>query len=240
MRLIANIDIKNHNIIKGIQLEGLRVVGEFKKLVHKIAPKVDEMILHDSVASYYYRPNLIHLVKENFKKIFLPLTIGGGIKSYKDVKQSLSNGADKVMINSAAIKNPNFLNIISKKFGSSTLISYIEVKKIKNEWIVYFNNGRQISKYNLVQWLKIVEQKGCGEIFIKNIDRDGTMHGIDFSLVEICEKYSNKPLIFAGGCKSFEEINKFKKNFKNSSLAIGQLLYKSLQITKYEKKNYNI
>jgi len=227
LRLIANIDIKNEFVIKGIQLEGLRKIGKPISIIKKFYDKkVDEIIIHDTVASYYNRNNLGNLLEECFKEIFIPVTIGGGIRNLADIKNSLGYGADKVMINSQAIKTPIFLKKACEEFGSSTITSYIEVKKYNNKYYVYYNSGRERSKFILERWLDVIQDLGCGEIFIKSIDLDGTMNGIDYELIKYCLPRVNKPLIYAGGCNSEREINEFKKKYKNVALSFASYFYK--------------
>ena len=227
MRLIANIDIKNEFVIKGIQLEGLRKIGRPIDIIKKFYDqKVHEIIIHDTVASYYNRNNLGNLLEECFKEIFIPVTIGGGIRNLNDIRSSLSYGADKVMINSQAIKTPIFLKKACEEFGSSTITSYIEVKKHNNKYCVYYNSGRERSKFILDRWLDIIQDLGCGEIFVKSIDLDGTMNGIDNELIKYCLSRIDKPLIYAGGCSSEKEIVKFKKRYKNVALSFASHFYK--------------
>ena len=228
MRVIANIDVKNDYVIKGIQLEGLRKIGRPHDIIKKFYNSgFQEIIIHDSVASYYKRNNLGELIKECFKEIFIPVTIGGGIRDLKDIKNALNCGADKVMINSQAIKNPSFLKNACDKYGSSTIISYLEVKKINNQWIIYFNNGREKTDIELNRWLDVVQKKGCGEILIKSIDNDGTLNGINYKLIDYCRNLCERPLIYAGGCSSKNEINNFKKKYKNIDLALSSLFYEN-------------
>ena len=228
MRLIANIDVKNEFVIKGIQLEGLRKIGSPIDIIKKFYnQKVHEIIIHDVVASYYKRNNLGNLLKECFKDIFIPVTIGGGIRTLSDIKNLLNYGADKVMINSKAIIKPIFLKKACEKFGSSTIVSYVEVKKFNDDFFVYYNSGRERSKYRLETWLQIIQELGCGEIFIKSIDFDGTMRGLDYDLLNFCISKINKPLIFSGGCGSHKEIIEFKKKYKNIALSFASYFYRN-------------
>ena len=226
MRLIANIDIKNEFVIKGIQLEGLRKIGKPIEIIKKFYDqKIHEIIIHDTVASYYNRNNLGKLLEECFKDIFIPVTIGGGIRNLADIKNSLNYGADKVMINSQAIKTPIFLKKACEEFGSSTIISYVEVKKYNNQYYAYYNSGRERSKFQLERWLDIIQDLGCGEIFIKSVDLDGTMKGIDNKLIKYCIPRIDKPLIYSGGCNSDREIFDFKKKYKNVALSFASYFY---------------
>ena len=236
-RLIANIDIKNEYVIKGIQLEGLRKIGSPIDIIKKFYKEnIHEIIIHDTVASYYNRNNLGELLKECFKEIFIPVTIGGGIRTLKDIKNSLNNGADKIMINSKAIKSPEFLRNACEEYGSSTIISYVEVKKHNGEYYAYFNSGRERSEYQLDKWFDIIQNSGCGEILIKSVDFDGTMKGIDEELINFCLPICDKPLIYAGGCSSEKEILYFEKKYKTISLSFASLFYsKNFKLSKKVK-----
>ena len=159
MRIIPLLETKNDYLIKGFQMEGIRNIGkplDYAKKYYQMG--AHEIIIIDSVASYYNRKNLFDLIKNLTKEIFIPLTIGGGIRTLENINQCLKIGADKVAINSSAIKNPSFLKNAVNEFGESTIVSYIEVKKLNNKYFAYFNNGRENSEILLQDWLKIVQE----------------------------------------------------------------------------------
>ena len=185
MRVIARIDIKNNYVIKGINLEGLRKVGDPVQLITKYYVNgIDEIIISDSVASLYGRNNLFNFIKEITKEVFVPITLGGGIRSLKDIEKALNSGADKVSINSKALENPTFLKEASNTFGSSTIIASVEAKKIGHmKWEPYKCCGREKTNRDLKEWIKTIQDKNCGEILITSIDHEGTKKGFDLEML---------------------------------------------------------
>jgi len=230
MRLFTRLDVKNDSIIKPINFEGLRKVGEPLSLAQKYYREgIDEIIFMDSVASLYKRKNLFNIIKKASKDIFIPITVGGGIKNTKDIKKCLLSGADKVAINSAFVKNISFLQKAVNIYGSSTIVCSIETKKIDNNWFVFFNNGKENSKIKLIDWIIKVQKFGCGEILLTSIDKDGAMSGCDFELLNFSIKSIKVPLIYSGGFNSVEEVKKFKKKFPSESISISSLLHYNLE-----------
>ncbi len=229
MRIIPLLETKNDYLIKGFQMEGIRNIGKPLDYANKYYQMgAHEIIIIDSVASYYNRKNLFDLIKNLTKEIFIPLTIGGGIRTLEDINKCLKIGADKVAINSSAIKNPFFLKNAVNEFGESTIVSYIEVKKLSNKYLAYFNNGRENSGILLHDWLKIVQEMGCGEILVKSIDRDGTRTGLDYNLINILKKKTKKPFIYCGGLKDEKDLKIFKKKFPKEAIAISSALHFNL------------
>jgi cyclase len=239
MRIIARVDIKNNFVIKGINLEGLRKIGNPKNIIEKYyKEKIDEILIIDSVASLYGRNNLFDLIKDITKEVFVPITLGGGIKNLKDINRALSAGADKVAINSGAFEDNNFLKLASREFGSSTIISYIEAKKISHKkWEPYKNCGREKTGVDLINWIKKIQHDGCGEILLTSIDYEGTEKGFDLEMLENVKKYITKPIILSGGCGSMNDIMQIKNNFDHVSVAIASLLhYNKIKISEIKKK----
>jgi cyclase len=226
MRLIPRLDIKNNFVIKGINLEGLRKVGEPLDLLEKYYKEgADEICLIDCVASLYGRNNLFSIIENATKNIFIPLTVGGGIRDLKDIELALNSGADKVAINSYATEKPNFISEASKNFGSSTIVSYIEAKKNYSSWEVYKYFGREKTGLDIIYWIKKVQDLGCGEILLTSIDYEGLEKGLDYNLLDKIVKILNVPLIFSGGFSGIQDIKKIKKNYKNVSLSMSSVLH---------------
>lgn len=234
MRTIARIDIKNDSVIKGINLEGLRKIGDPVKIAKEYYTSgIDELLIIDSVASLYGRNNLFDLIKKIANEIFVPITLGGGIRSLKDIENALNSGADKVAINSKALENPNFLKEATSNFGESTIIVNIEAKKITdNSWEAYKFCGRERTNLNVNDWINTIQEKGCGEILLTSIDKEGTETGFDIDLIKNVHEIIKKPLIISGGCGSLDDIKKVRKKFKNVSVALASVLhYKNLKIS---------
>ena len=202
----------------------------------------DELLFMDVVASLYGRNNIFEIIKKITKDIFIPITVGGGIRSVEDIQQALNSGADKVAINSAAVKDPKFIKQAVSFFGSSTIVVSIETRKNrKNIWEVYTHNGRDVTGINLKDWLKKIQQFKCGEILVTSIDNEGTKKGFDIDLLSFLEKEKiQTPLIFCGGCGSIEHIKKIKKILKKDAIAISSILHYNLSTIKEIKKAINV
>lgn len=238
MRTISRIDIKNESVIKGINLEGLRKIGNPEKIAKEYYHDgIDEIMLIDSVASLYGRNNLFDLIKKITKEIFVPITLGGGIRSLKDIENSLNSGADKVAINSKALEDPNFLSKAISNFGESTILVSIEAKKIGDEkWEAYKFCGREKTNLNIIDWIKKIQDKGCGEILLTSIDKEGTETGFDIELINNVYDIVKKPLIISGGCGNLGHIKEINK-FKNLSIALASVLhYRNLKISEIKKE----
>ena len=168
IRIIPRLDIKGPNLVKGIHLEGLRVLGKpenFAKLYYNQG--ADELIYQDTVASLYQRNNLTDIINRTVENIFIPLTVGGGIRTLEDINTILRAGADKVSINTAAINNPGFIDEASRAFGSSTIVIAIEViKQPDGSFLAYTDNGREYTGVEVIEWAKQVENRGAGEILL--------------------------------------------------------------------------
>lgn len=208
-RLIARLDVKGEYLIKGVHLEGLRKLGdpqEFaKKYYHGGA---DEIIYMDVVASLYGRNNLSKIVEHTAENVFIPITVGGGIRSVEDVRHLLRCGADKIAINTAAIEKPQLISEIAEVFGNQCVVLSVEAGRQPNgQWGVYTDNGREKSKYELLEWVTYAEKLGVGEILLTSIDQEGTGKGFDLELIELVSNEINIPLIVSGGMGKIDDIS---------------------------------
>jgi cyclase len=200
MRFIARLDIKNEHVIKGIQLEGLRKVGNPNTLALQYYEQgIDEIVFMDAVASLYDRNNLFHIVEEACRNIFVPIAVGGGIRSVDDVSKALNAGADKVVINTGAVRNIKLIEEAALKFGSQCLIGSIEAKKREERWSAYIDNGREPTNLDVVGWAHNLQEAGCGEILITSVDQEGTSRGFDVDLIEQVNNVVMRPVIVSGG-----------------------------------------
>lgn len=198
---MGRLDIKGPNVIKGIRLEGSRVVGSPDLLAKKYYEEgIDELIYNDTAASLYGRNSLEDIVSRAASKLFIPLTVCGGIRSVNDVQKLLNSGADKVGVNTAAVKNPQLISEISNRFGSQCMVLSIEAKQNKaGGWEALTDNGREHSNIDAVAWAKQGESLGAGEIFLTSVDYDGTMKGFDINLVKAVSQAVSIPVIACGG-----------------------------------------
>ena len=213
MRYIARLDIKNNYVIKGIHLEGLRKVGDPVELAEKYyIDGADELLLIDSVASLYGRNSVFDVIKNTSKKVFIPITVGGGIRSLSDAEIALDSGADKIALNSILFKNALLLNDIAKKYGSQCAVASVQAKKTQSQkWEAYSETGRQPTGIDNVDHIKNLLDNGAGEILLTSIDMEGTKKGFDIELAEMVSSICTVPLIVSGGLGSIDHIDKIKK-----------------------------
>jgi len=226
VRLIARIDIKNENVIKGIQFDGLRKLGnpnDFARRYYKSG--IDEIIFMDAVASLYDRNSLHKIILKACQEIFVPITVGGGIRTIEDIKVALDAGADKVAINTQAIKNPRFIEEASRIFGRQCIVGSIEAKLKKDRWEAYIDNGRETTGKDVVKWAKELESLGAGEILLSSVDRDGTRSGFDTDLAKTVSESVTVPLVLSGGAGDLSHIREVCNASKFSGIAIGSMLH---------------
>ena len=237
LRIIARLDIKAPYLIKGIQLEGVRKLGYPNDYALKYYNEgVDEIYYEDAVASLYNRNNIVEIVEETSNNIFIPLTVGGGLRSVKDMQTVLNSGADKISINSEALKNPNIISESSKQFGSSTIVLSIQAKKINNGWEAYYDNGREHSNKNVIDWAQEGEQLGAGEILITSVDNEGTQKGFDIELINSVMKKVKIPVIASGGMGKLDHIYDLVKETDVDAIAIAHCLhYEKFSIAEIKK-----
>ncbi len=201
IRLIGRLDIKGPNLIKGVQLEGLRVVGSpGDHALRYYRQGIDELLYMDCVASLYGRNHLADIVSAAARDIFVPITVGGGIRSVDDAASILRAGADKVAVNTAAVKNPQLITEIARRFGSQCMVLSIEAKLVAcNRWEVYTDNGRERTGLDVVEWAKRGVARGAGEVLLTSVDREGTRRGFDIPLVQAVASEISVPVIASGG-----------------------------------------
>lgn len=228
VRIIPRLDIKGPNLVKGIHLEGLRVLGKpeyFAEYYYESG--ADELFFQDTVASLYERNNLQDIISKTAKKTFIPMTVGGGIRTINDIRAALLAGADKVAINTEAIKNPNFIKEASMKFGSSTIVVAIEaIQDSKTgKYLAYTDNGREYTGVNAIEWAFRVQELGAGEIIITSVDREGTGEGFDKSLVKMIADIVEIPVIAHGGCKSPQDAVELIYDTKIDGIALASILH---------------
>jgi cyclase len=206
-RIIPCLDIDNGFVMKGIKFQKLERVGDPIELAdYYNKQSADELVFLDIGASPNMRKTLFDIVKDVSKRVFIPLTVGGGIRSVQDVQTALSNGADKVSINTAAVLDPELIARSSEKFGSQCIVCAIDARRDGNSWTVLINGGRMKTDINAIQWAKDVEKYGAGEILLTSWDADGTRKGYDIELTRKIVKAVNIPVIASGGAGSLDDI----------------------------------
>lgn len=226
-RVIARLDIKAPNLIKGIHLEGLRVIGSPNAYAKEYyAQGADEIIYMDIVATLYGRNSLLDLVTQTAQDVFVPLTVGGGLRSLKDVENMLKHGADKVAINTAAIQNPALIDEVAKTFGSQCLVLSVEAKQSgPNSWEAYTDNGREKTGKDVKAWCIEAQDRGAGEILLTSVDKEGTRKGFDLALLEHVSEHMHIPVIASGGCgQTSHAIDAIEKG-RADAIAVADMLH---------------
>ncbi len=226
-RIIARIDVKNEFAIKGIHLEGLRKVGDPNNLaLNYYNSGIDEIIFMDAVASYYDRNSLSKIIELATKDIYVPITVGGGIRNLEDIQVALNSGADKVSINTQAIKTPTFISDAALKFGSQCIIGSIEAKiHSDDKWYVYYDNGREPTKTEAVEWAIKLENLGAGELLVTSVDMEGTKKGFDIKLNEIISDAVKIPVISSGGAGNPDHILELFLKTNIDGVALASILH---------------
>jgi cyclase len=228
-RLIARIDVKNEFVIKGIHLEGLRKIGKPIEIAKKYYEAgIDEILFMDAVASLYGRNNLFGIIERACREIFIPITIGGGIRSVSDIGMALKSGADKVAINTQAIKNPDIIREASRIYGSQCIVASIEAKQKGGRWEAYVDNGRQETGVDVLDWIEQLEELGAGEILLTSVDQEGTKRGFDLPLCREASTRARVPLIVCGGAGKIEHFAQLEAEAKIDGIAIASAIHYDL------------
>jgi len=227
IRIIARLDIKGPNLVKGLHLEGLRVLGkpeQFARYYYEAG--ADELIYMDVVASLYNRNSLHGIIEKTARDIYIPLTVGGGLRTLDDIRDVLRAGADKVSLNTAALKNPKIISEASRRFGSSTIVVAIEaIKQPDGSYFAYTDNGREYTGVEVLGWAKQVEQLGAGEIMLTSVDREGTGQGFDIELTKMVADAVSIPVIAHGGAGRVEHIREALLKTEVNAVAISSILH---------------
>ena len=227
VRLIARLDIKGPNLIKGVHLEGLRVIGSpAEHALRYYEQGVDELLYMDCVASLYGRNHLGEIVRSAAQDIFVPMTVGGGIRSVDDATRILRAGADKVALNTAAVANPQLITDIARRFGSQCMVLSVEAKQISPQrWEVYTDNGRERTGFDVIEWVKRGVSMGVGEILVTSVDREGTRKGFDIDLVRAVTSEVSVPVIASGGMGMPEDCVAVARDGGADAIAMADILH---------------
>jgi cyclase len=243
-RIIPCLDIKNGRTVKGINFVDLRDAGDPVELAKIYSDEgADELVFLDISATEEQRKTLIDLVRKVASTINIPFTVGGGISSVADVEILLQNGADKVSINSSAVKNPQLINDLAQKFGSQCVVVAIDAKQIDGRWIVHLVGGKVPTELNLFDWAKEVEERGAGEILFTSMDNDGTKNGFANKALAKLSTLVNIPIIASGGAGNIQHfVDCFTVGKADAALAASVFHFKEIEIKalKQELKNNNI
>jgi len=230
-RIIPCLDIKNGRVVKGVNFVGLKDAGDPVEIAKRYNKEgADEITFLDITATHENRDTIVNIVEKVAKEVFIPLTVGGGIKTLEDIYKLLKVGCDKISINSYAINNPDFINIASKRFGSSTVVLAIDAKKSGDSWHVYINGGRIDTGLDALLWAQEAQTRGVGEILLTSMDCDGSKGGYDIELTSKMSNILNIPVIASGGAGTMEHIKDAFLNGADAALAASIFHYKKIEI----------
>jgi len=230
VRIIVRIDINNDSVVKGKCLEGLRKIGKPNKMSRKYYEEgIDEIIFLDAVASLYDRNSLIDIIKQASKDSFVPITIGGGIKTIEDIKDALSAGADKVAINTQAIKNIDFIREAVERFGSQAIVGSLVARRHRYRWEAFIDNAKHRANKDAIEWALELERAGVGEIMVTSIDNDGRQKGFDVELMTSITSVVKVPVIASGGAGSSNDIIDLCRDANCDAVAIASLLHYEIE-----------
>ena len=241
VRIIPRLDIKGPNLVKGIHLEGLRVLGKPERFAqYYYEHGADELIYMDVVASLYERNSLLDIVRRTSKEIFIPLTVGGGLRTVDDIRTVLQSGADKVSLNTAAIRRPELIREVSKRFGSSTIVVSIEAKKRPDgSYEAYTDNGRVRTGVEVFGWAVQVAELGAGEILLTSIDREGSGQGFNLDLTRRVAQSVSIPVIACGGAGKVDDVYDVVTQGKADSVCIASILHYNYIGQNYTNDDYS-
>lgn len=237
-RIIPCLDVRDGKVVKGVNFEGIKDVGDPVEYAEEYNRQgADEIVFYDITASYEGRGVFLDVVRQTAKKVFVPLTVGGGIKDVEDIRQTLRAGADKVSVNSQAVRNPQLIKDGADIFGSQCICVGIDAKKIADKkWTVYINGGRVDMGLDLIEWVRKIEQLGAGEICLNSIDADGTKEGFDIPMLQAVCNSVNIPVIASGGAGKITDFSDvFEKTGATAALAASLFHFKELTVDQVKK-----
>lgn len=225
-RLIARLDVKNGRVVKGIMMEGVQPVGDPVEMCIKYYLQgIDELLLLDTVASLYQRLELPQIISEIVKDIFIPVCAGGGITSCQEAERLFFAGADKICLNTGAIKNLDLISQLSREFGAQSIVLQVDTMYLKNKCQVFYNSGRDASGMELPDWLARAQNCGIGEVLVTSIEKDGTGRGPDFKVIETVEAHARVPVIYGGGASSTDHIHTILARPRISAVSLASFLH---------------
>ncbi|MCL2335370.1 MAG: imidazole glycerol phosphate synthase subunit HisF, partial [Endomicrobia bacterium] len=232
VRIIPCLDVNKGRVVKGTNFVNLRDAGDPVEIAERYNSEgADELVFLDITATHEGRDTTVELVRKTAEKVFIPLTVGGGIRTMEDIRNLLNAGADKVSLNSSAVKNPQIVKEASEKFGMQCIVVAIDAKKTgENKWNVFVNGGRIDTGIDAVEWAKKVAELGAGEILLTSMDKDGTKDGYDNELTKAVSDAVQIPVIASGGAGQLEHFEKACQCGASAVLAASLFHYKELTI----------
>ncbi|WP_456322323.1 imidazole glycerol phosphate synthase subunit HisF [Hydrogenimonas sp.] len=243
-RIIPCLDVKDGRVVKGVNFVGLKDAGDPVEVAKRYNEEgADEVTFLDITASHENRDTIVHIVKEVAKEVFIPLTVGGGIRKLEDIYALLNVGCDKVSVNSAAIKRPEFIDEGAKRFGSQCIVVAIDAKRVgEDRWHVFINGGRIDTGIDALEWAKEVTKRGAGEILLTSMDADGTKAGYDNALNSAISHAVNVPVIASGGAGTMAHIKEAFDAGADAALAASIFHFREIDIMDLKRylKKHNV
>jgi imidazole glycerol-phosphate synthase subunit HisF len=227
LRIIPRLDIKGPNLIKGIRLEGLRVMGDPQEFaIRYYEAGADELVYMDIVASLYGRNNLSDIIRRAADRVYIPITVGGGIRSVEDARQMLRSGADKVAINTAAVLRPELITEVSRRFGSQAMVLSVEAKQVApGKWEAYTDNGRERTGLDVIDWIQRGVELGAGEVLLTSVDREGTRKGFEIDLIRRVSGAVQVPVIASGGMGTLDHFLAAAREGEADAVSMADVLH---------------
>jgi cyclase len=227
LRVIPRLDIKGPNLVKGVQLEGLRVLGKPERFAqHYYQAGADELLFMDVVASLYGRNSILELVSRTAGEVFIPLIVGGGLRNLQDMQDVLRAGADKVALNTAAVRSPELVRQAARRYGSSTIVVSIEaIRQANGRYEAFTDNGRERTGLDAFEWALRAEELGAGELLVTSVQREGTGAGYDLELTASIASSVSIPVIASGGAGTLADIVTASKVGKAQAVCIASMLH---------------
>jgi len=236
-RIIPCLDVKDGKVVKGVKFENLSSIGSPPEMAEEYERQgADEITFLDIAASLEARKTMLRLVSETAERLFIPLTVGGGIRTKQDMREALGAGADKVSINSAALSSPSLIKECADDFGSQCVVVAIDAKRSRNGWDVYTHGGTRSAGIDAVEWARKAEDLGAGEILLTSMDADGVKNGYDIPLTAAVSDAVSIPVIASGGCGSVEHIHEvFSQTSVSAALAASIFHYGETTVAKVKE-----
>lgn len=230
IRIIPRLDIKGPNVVKGVHLEGLRIVGRPELFAAKYYEQgADELLFIDTVASLYQRNNLADIIERTAREIFIPMTVGGGIRSVEDIRNILRAGADKVAINTAAITNPQLISEGADAFGAQCIVVSIQSQKTQDgKYVCLVENGRENTQMDVLEWAEQAVDLGAGEILVTSVNQEGTGKGFDIELTKTLATRLGVPVIPAGGAGGVADVERVIVEGQADAVCIASIFHYGL------------
>ena len=238
-RIIPCLDVKNGRVVKGVNFEGIQDVADPVEMAHFYNDSgADELVFYDITASFEGRALFTDVLKRTAAEIFIPLTVGGGINEVSDFERVLSCGADKVSVNSGAIKNPDLIEQAAKRYGDQCVVLSMDIKRVNGQFRLFAKGGRVDTGIDALEWARMGQEKGAGELVVNSIDTDGVKGGFDLEMLSEIAKRVSIPIIASGGAGNMEHFNELFKSVPGVDAGLAASIFHRKEVSIEELKRY--